>query len=248
MKRTSKDLHHLIEPLLLFTVFFLPGYITQGRPIDPELFNNVDFNITYIISSLPQIALLLYIILIGQTESQSDTSELSTIHPTEITNNAAAKLEQYFISPFKMSDLLKAGVAAGGIYFLLLLVSFLGTVFFPESSHALKNPVQWSVGNSRVIPLVFLTCLVTGYREELFFRSYIIKRGIMSGLSIAVSIFLSALFFSIGHLYQGILGFIGTFLIGLYFAVIFIKTKNLHIIAIAHGIFNFANLLFSTIR
>ncbi len=241
MKRTSKDLHYLIEPLLLFTVFFLPGYITQGRPVDPELFNNVDFNITYIISSLPQIALLLYIILLGRTESP-------TIHPTEITNDATIKLEQYNISSFTMSDLLKAGVAAGGIYFLLLLVTFLGTAFLPDSSQALRNPVQWSVGNSRIIPLVFLTCLVTGYREELFFRSYIIKRGIMAGLSIPVSIFLSSLFFSIGHLYQGVLGFIGTFLIGLYFAVIFIKTKNLHIIAIAHGIFNFVNLLFATIR
>jgi membrane protease YdiL (CAAX protease family) len=45
--------------------------------------------------------------------------------------------------------------------------------------------------------------------------------------------------FSAGHLYAGWVGVGFSAIVGLYFAVVFLRLRNLHTIAIAHGLYNF---------
>lgn len=52
-----------IEPVLLFCVIFLPGYLTQTMmETDPAMFNNGALLVIYIITAVPQIFLIMYMI------------------------------------------------------------------------------------------------------------------------------------------------------------------------------------------
>ena len=102
----------------------------------------------------------------------------------------------------------------------------------------------WQFNNLSLIPLIFITCLATGYSEELFFRSYLLSEFNLPGNQKQIIIGTSFIF-AAGHVYQGLAGFLGTFAIGIFLASIFIRKRRLHSIAIAHGLYNFTVLMIS---
>ena len=59
------------------------------------------------------------------------------------------------------------------------------------------------------------------------------------------SFLLVNLLFASGHLYQGLPGFAGTLVIGLYLTRLFYSRRNIHLIAITHGLYNFTVLMLS---
>lgn len=235
----------LIEPLIVFAAFFLPGYVMQTDQIDPALFDSVQFNIAYILTGIPQIALLLYLMLVTQSSSSSsiESPAPSTQRFRPFFHNVETKLRTYSIERFQPNDLLIAFLLALGMYGALALLSFGVSLFYQEPPEILRNPVAFTLSDATVIPLVFLTCIVTGYREEMMFRNYFLSRCEMADIKPVIAVLFTTLLFSSGHIYQGVPGFFGTLLIGIFFSIVFYKTKNLHIIAIAHGLFNFVNLL-----
>lgn len=251
--RQNRTLGYLLEPVIFFAAFFLPGYISQGRPISPDLFNSINFNLLYISSSVPQILLLFYVMLIGfphgagRSASENDAPLQGPSHSSQIFEKVDKKLSFYCIRTLKIRDIPGSLVAAAGIFLLVLIISLIGTQLSGEYSEALKNPVTWTIENPWMLPLVFLTCIVTGYREEIFFRAYFIRRFEISGVHPAVGVAVTTLLFSLGHLYQGFLGLVGTLLIGVYFGFLFLRFRNIHMIAIAHALFNFFNLLFTSL-
>lgn len=265
--RQKKTAGYLLEPIIFFAAFFLPGYISQGQPISPDLFNSINFNLLYISSSVPQILLLLYVMLVGfphgleeppsktdgwangtREKEKDDKRQLQKpTHSSQIFKRADAKLSFYSIHSLKMGDIPGSLVAAAGIYLLVLLISLISMQFSGEFNEALKNPVAWKIENPWMLPLVFLTCIVTGYREEIFFRAYFIRRFEISGFHPAVGVAVTTVLFSMGHLYQGFAGLVGTLLIGVYFGFLFLRFRNVHMIAIAHAIFNFLNLFFTSL-
>lgn len=216
------DLSDKKEPIILFMVFFLPGFLSQSQVIDGTVFNSVWFNMIYLITVLPQILLVLYLI-----EKKPDE-----------------KIHLYGLGKIKHKDLLFSLLYFFGIMIIVLgtglisfLLSSLGNV--PDTEIPL-----WKFDNINIFPLIFITCMATGYSEELFFRSYLIsefhspdnKKFVIMGTS---------LIFALGHVYQGLTGFLGTFAIGIFLASIFIKKRNIHTIAIAHGLYNFTVLMIS---
>jgi hypothetical protein len=92
---------------------------------------------------------------------------------------------------------------------------------------------------------MIISSLVTGYREELFFRSYLIRRFEQLKIPVWGAVTISGFLFSIGHFYQGWAGFLVSFSIGLYFGALFVYRRNLHFLAAAHGLYNIAVLLLS---
>jgi hypothetical protein len=251
--RQNTTLGYLLEPVIFFAAFFLPGYISQGQPISPDLFNSINFNLLYISSSVPQIMLLFYVMLLGfpheirTAPSEDDAPLEKPSHTSQIFNKADEKLSFYCIRTFKIRDIPGSLVAAAGIYLLVLFISLISMQFSGEYSEVLENPVRWTIENPWMLPLVFLTCIVTGYREEIFFRAYFIRRFEIAGVHPAVGVAVTTILFSLGHLYQGFVGLVGTLLIGVYFGFLFLRFRNIHMIAIAHAIFNFINLLFSSL-
>jgi membrane protease YdiL (CAAX protease family) len=59
-----------------------------------------------------------------------------------------------------------------------------------------------------------------------------------TGVTESSYVFISASLFAFCHLYEGTAGTINAFLAGLILAVIFIRTRALHGITWAHGVYN----------
>lgn len=73
--------------------------------------------------------------------------------------------------------------------------------------------------------------------EELFFRAFAFAqlRNVFGDKKVIVVV-LSALLFCLPHMYQGIAGLIMTFVIGIAFALLYIKYQNIWINIIVHGL------------
>ncbi len=213
-----------IEPIILFLVFFLPGLLGQARNIQADIFNSLFFNIYYLAGTLPQIMLLLYLIY----------------------KKGGGAYSRYGIPRFSMKDVQKGFLYFIGIMMVILamgagisLLSVILKINIPE-------PPGWKVDNPWMLPVVFITFLSTGYREELFFRSYMLTEFISETKSRTSVVIAVSLLFAAGHLYQGILGFVITFTIGIFFSIAFLKNRNVHTIAIGHALYDFGVLLIGT--
>lgn len=225
-KKIRKSTVTIIELCLLFAVFFLPGYLSQSSVVDGALFSSPRFNVVYILSGLPQIALLLYILLIR-----------GRAWP------AFPYLTRFGIKPFRFPDVAKAlliYLGIFGVYIVFLLVSL---AVGAGNGSVLVNNIDWRLDTMALLPLVFLTMLTTGYREEIFFRSYLITRLEELGFPGWSAGILGSALFAAGHMYQGVAAFVGTFLIGVFLSAVFLRVRNLHALAIAHGLYNFTTIL-----
>jgi hypothetical protein len=222
----KKKLFVLFEIILLFSVFFLPGYLSQGMEVDPGMFNSPRFNIVYILTALPQIFLLLYIIYLREG-APSSSREL---------------FANYGLVRPDISLLWKVPVVFLGVLALAFSASFIEYLPVQPNIEGFE-PVPWRIDNPSVLPLVFITSLVTGYREELFFRSYLINRIGSIGVKQIPVILLAALVFSVGHLYQGAAALLGTFSIGCFLGVLYVRFRNIHMLALGHAFYNFFSLI-----
>ncbi len=216
----------LIEPILLFMVFFLPGFLRQGGSQNGEIFNSVSFNLIYMITVIPQILLLLYLISL----------------------KGPGSFGKYGITPITAEDLWKAVQYYAGVTGLLIslyMLLSLSAAFIPAFDGKAVQTIAWKINNPRILPLVFITAVTIGYSEELFFRSYLLTEIIEYTGSRRSSIIAVSLLFSIGHIYQGAGGFLSSFIIGIYFSHLFLKRRRIHSIAIGHALYNFSVLVLS---
>lgn len=214
----------LFEPLLLFSAFFLPGYISQGiQEIAPDMFESAFFNIFYLVSTVPQILLTLYIIILKPGRS----------------------LKDFDIGGFRKKDLLYSLLTLAGIYICILPIGFITVLLEPELDNRMVYGAGWTFSNYRLIPLVFAVCIATGYAEEIFFRSYLFKSLQKVGTGTIPAAVITTLLFGSGHLYEGYYAFAATSVIGAVLMIIFIKTKSIHTVAIGHGLYNFSVLMIS---
>jgi len=210
------------EPLLLFAVLYLPGYLSQTSDYNRSLFDSLSFNLLYIIITLPQILLILYLI-----------RKRETWYP-----------EQYGIRPLTLRDIGSAFLILLCIYIVIVPLMILlrqGSV----SDTTLLQESGWRISRPLMLPVILCTCMLTGYSEELFFRAYLLTVLERQGIRPLVTVCITVLLFSTGHLYQGFESFLGTAGIGFILAVFFLKYRNLHRIGIAHGLYNFFVLLLS---
>ncbi len=209
-----------IEPIVLFLAFFLPGFLFQNQQIDGEIFNSPEFNLYYLVSAVPQILLLLYIIRLKGKNSFS----------------------RYGILKLTAKDIGYGFLYALGV---ITILSVTMIIFNNTAAEALPL-VDWQINNPAVLPLVFLTTITIGYNEELFFRSYLLTEFINNDRTNKTAVITAvSLLFAAGHIYQGTGGFISTFMIGVFFSLIFLKKGRVHSIAIGHGLYNFFVLIIS---
>ena len=94
------------------------------------------------------------------------------------------------------------------------------------------------MGDWRLIPLALVFAVVTGYREELFFRGYLITRFTEMGVPAPAAVGVGALLFALGHIYQGSGGFAAALILGVLFGLLFVQRRNLHRLAVAHALYN----------
>ncbi len=208
--------------VLLFLVFYLPGYLWPDQDIIQNSTSLGPYMLQFLIMAVPQILLLLYVLRLRKDNWTS-----------------------FGLLALRPVDLLYALVIFAGIFALLLIMGLI-LALLPAGGEALfSEGFRWKLRDPRLMPVVLLFCLVTGYREELFFRSYLLTRFSQASLPVAAGIGMSTLLFASGHVYQGLAGFAVAAVQGLYFSILFIRLKNIHPLAIAHGLYNTTVLVFT---
>ena len=209
---------------VLWGLIALPAMI-PGLLVDSlQLLNDWRFYIQALAFSVPQALLVLLIM------------ELSSVHPTENPH-----VDRVFglqpPSPFGRSlviillTVVVALIVAAGVRLLVELV-------FPQS----EQPV-WRFENRALLPLALPAMIAIAYREELFFRSFLLTRLQMLDIAPVSRVTAGGLLFGLAHLSQGFIGILVATIIGLLFGIVFERYRNLHIVAVAHALYNMVVLL-----
>jgi membrane protease YdiL (CAAX protease family) len=209
--------------VLLFLLFYLPGYLWPRQELLENGTNLRSYMLQYLLIALPQILLLLYILSLRAQGSGSP---------------GKSAYGEFGIPRPRARDLAYALLIFAGIFALLTLLGVI-LMLLPSAGRSLfTSGFRWKLEDPRLIPLVLLFFLVTGYREELFFRSYLLTRFDQLRLPVFLGIGMSTLLFAAGHSYQGVAGLAVALIQGLYFSILFVRFRNIHPIAVAHGLYN----------
>ena len=112
----------------------------------------------------------------------------------------------------------------------------------PDAAHSLTRGYRWGLQRAAQVPLALLFGLTAGYREEFFFRSYMLGRLEELGMQVPAAVALSTAVFAMGHVYEGLLAIMITAGLGILLSVSWLRRRSLHVVAIAHGLYNTAVL------
>jgi len=141
----------------------------------------------------------------------------------------------YSFMPKTLLQLIPSLLVIWGIYFAGILIIFLLT-------GSADDPGIITVELHAPLWLLALMMLGVGYCEEFFFRVYMVDT-VGSVLGKKVAVIISALFFALGHLYQGYLAVAFIFFIALGFQWIYEKYKSIHVNAMTHAIFDVISVM-----
>ena len=216
------------EALLLFAVFFLPGYLQQGSGFDLAAMLNPMFHLFTLLFSLPQMLLLIYILRLRN----------------------GTDLRPYGIGGLYGTSLFQILLSLASIYGITLILGIIQQLMkrsgaFLGSPGIEINPNFYTALAERpsIVILIALTCLLIGYFEELFFRVYLISEFGSSPRTAHLTIILGSALFAAGHAYQGIIPATATFFIGALLGYRFLARRSWHEISIAHALYNFTAIM-----
>jgi len=87
--------------------------------------------------------------------------------------------------------------------------------------------------------------LTAGICEEIVYRGFLIPyfMGAPANLPVTIAMIASSLVFGLAHLYQGVRGAIGTAILGMVFAILFVMTGNLWVTIVLHALIDARLLL-----
>jgi membrane protease YdiL (CAAX protease family) len=210
----------MLEIPLLFCALFLSGYISQGEGIRARLSDFSAVAVTYLLAAIPQILLTLYIVGI---QDRDDLIHVGLV-------------------PVSARDLLRLIAGLFGVFLLYAPFAATALLLPDRAKETLAEAFRWSLDSPSQLPLALAFSLVSGYREELFFRGYLITRFEQLGFPSVFSVAATAVVFSLGHVYEGILAIAFTAAQGIFLALFFLRFRNLHVVSLVHGLYNFAVL------
>jgi len=212
----------LIEMLLFFLVFFLPGYLTQaGFGTGGAAMTTAMLQV--LLTGIPQVLLMVYVVspraLTGGSEDPSDTSRWGLIR-------------------MEPRDAIRVALLVVACFAVFAPIAGLTTLLPRSWGGSLSRGYRWSLSSAAQIPLALAFGIATGYREEFFFRSYLLQRFQELGLPSGVAVAISTVLFCLGHLYEGILALVLAAVLGVLFSVVYLRRRSLHVIALGHGLYN----------
>jgi membrane protease YdiL (CAAX protease family) len=117
-----------------------------------------------------------------------------------------------------------------GLFAIALSLTFLSF----KAGYAQKAPFLAAPRTLLDFFVLILSCLSTAYLEEGFFRFYFLEKCAALGKNIAFAAALSALCFAAFHLWEGFWGTCNALCAGIFLSAVYLKTKSLHVIALAH--------------
>jgi membrane protease YdiL (CAAX protease family) len=201
--------------ILFFLAFFLPGYIAQaaggpgGAPSTSLLLQSV-------VAGLPQFLLMAYVVGVRG--------------PASSPRWGFVRLERH--------DVLRVAFLVAACFLLIAPIGAMTALLPKRLSSALVAGYRWGLQSYWQIPIALLFGLTAGYREEFFFRSYLLGRLEEMSVPVPVAVAMSVALFCVGHLYEGALGLAVAAVLGTMLSLAYIRTRNIHVVAIAHGFYN----------
>ena len=211
----AKKSRVLAEIFLLFAAFFLPGYAAQGffAAVGPA----TDLlMLQSIITGIPQFLLMAYV----------------AIHA------GSTPAARWGFVRFEPRDVLRALFLLFGCFAVVCPFIVLLLALPADLTRSLGQGYRWGLQGAEQIPLALLFGLTAGYREEFFFRSYLLGRLDEVGVRIPIAVAASTAAFSLGHVYEGPLAVAITAGLGVLLSAAWLRRRSLHVVAIAHGAYN----------
>ncbi|MDY3938890.1 MAG: type II CAAX endopeptidase family protein [Spirochaetia bacterium] len=211
-----------VEPFLIYFVLYFPTILQQQIGAGKIDFDNPYLYLTYYAVALPQFLFLLWLIRRQEGVTFSDFG---------------------FRKPETPLDILMPVVVLASLFAVQIAAVLLPRMFgwgYPSA----QETMPFSITNSIMLLPAFLMFLLTGYTEELYFRSYLLTYLTRHRIPMAAALMISAVLFASGHLYQGWTATASVFVIGLVLGLWFFALKNIHLLAVSHTLFNFFQLLF----
>jgi uncharacterized protein len=203
------------EMLLFFLAFFLPGYLSQaGQAASGSVDTLSMLRVT--ITGLPQFLLMLYV-------------------ATVTSGEPLARLGLVALEP---RDALRTLLLLVGCFAVVAPLLAVVSILPPQLARSLAKGYRWGLASISQMPVAFLFGLTAGYREEFYFRAYLLERLSELKFPIGYAVAFSSALFCLGHLYEGPLGIAIAAALGTLFAIAYTRRRNLHVIAIAHGLYN----------
>ncbi|MBN1411211.1 MAG: CPBP family intramembrane metalloprotease [Spirochaetales bacterium] len=213
---------YIVEIIVVMVLFLLPSFI----PVSADGGWDVAFFVVYFITAAPQIFLLWFYLKNREPES----------------------LPLFGLVKISFKDTLFGLLFMPGLLVIYFVIVMTVILFPPEVTQWFSEGYRWHVNHPELLPLIFVFCIVTGYREELLFRSFLYVRCTQLGIPVPLAILVNSLLFASLHIYEGPLGFVFAFAISLYLAHLFYRYRNIHIIGLSHALFNFTVLLLSILN
>jgi uncharacterized protein len=213
----------LVEAALVFGAFYLTAYLPLGTAPEASALGSSSYHAAVVAINAPRAFALAYLM--------------------SVTDGFLA----FGLGAIKKGDAMRGLFAAAGALALALPLALL------FSTLGITNPLMTGLarGEGRslaLVPLFLASSMATGYAEELFFRSYLMRRLDRAGLPPIWSAIASSLLFGGAHGAQGAAGMAATFLVGLWFSWRWRKGGGIHEIALGHGLYDavvFAIALYS---
>ncbi|MFH2116189.1 MAG: CPBP family intramembrane glutamic endopeptidase [Spirochaetota bacterium] len=168
---------------------------------------------------------------------------------------ASGRSREFGLDKPRPRDVPTGALIFGGMLLIGRMVTVIVTMLDPAAGGAVAGsrnlpsalPAALSQGAS-LSPVAALALstgfsLASAYREELFYRAYLLgscrQRYAPSAAAIAVSVAL----FTWSHAYQGPAGMVGSALIGLFLAIAWTRGASVHALAWGHAAYNLGILL-----
>jgi membrane protease YdiL (CAAX protease family) len=221
--------HRLFEPVLLFCLFYLPGFLQQWQFTDFSIMNSINYQLVYSASVLPQILLTLYLMKCSPVNS-------------EMLAEGRSWRGFYGFKRFTVRSLLGIAVLLVVIWMYVFFISILSA---GTESAGSEESARWIISSKPALVLFIFTSQFTGWSEELFFRGFLLRRAITQNSSPLLVVMAVSVIFGALHIYQGLGGFFVTAGIGFILAMYYLRTGDLTATAITHGLYNLTVLAMS---
>jgi membrane protease YdiL (CAAX protease family) len=127
----------------------------------------------------------------------------------------------------------------------LLITGFIVTIIGSYISGPSENITPDLPSSTVEWVLLFVTCLLSAYLEESYFRFYLLSKREEFNLNTMSALALSVVLFSICHIYEGPWGFLNAVISGAILGFMFLRYNSLHGIAIAHTLYNISIYIIS---
>jgi len=202
------------EPLLVTLAVIAPGVVPGGAPAGGAQPDASAWLIAGAVQSLSQFALL--IVIIG----------------------ASGRLREYGAGRPRAADILKAAP----LFAAMLVLSRIAVALAGAAGGAAAIPSMAGASPAAAVLLAALFSVAVAYREELFYRLYVIGSLRERGAGKAAAVLVSTALFAAGHAYQGAPGVLSALLVGAAMAVAATRGFGLHALAAAHAAYDFCVL------